>query len=61
MITKDSKYEFDIYRMNLAQQIGHHEFTIVDVIQWSTLKLRMTTPELQGLADFINKHLKETT
>jgi hypothetical protein len=58
MITKDSSCEFDIYRINIGKEIGHHVVDVTDVISWNSIRLRMTTDELKELAKFINNHLE---
>ena len=58
MITKDSNCEFDIYRINIGKEIGHHVVDMTDVISWNSIRLRMTTDELKELAKFINNHLE---
>ncbi len=58
MITKDSTCEFDVYRINISQEIGHHVVDMTDVISWNRIRLRMTTDELKELAKFINNHLE---
>jgi|TARA_B100001094_G_C17584414_1_gene508955 hypothetical protein len=60
MITTDSTCEFDVYRINISKEIGHHILDISDVISWNSIKLRMTTDELKELAKFINNHLDKT-
>lgn len=60
MITKDSTCEFDIYRINISKEIGHHVVDMTDVISWNSIRLRMTTDELKELTEFITTHLEET-
>lgn len=58
MITKDSTCEFDIYRINISREIGHHVVDMTDVISWNSIRLRMTTDELKELGKFINNYLE---
>lgn len=58
MITKDSTCEFDIYRINISKEIGHHVVDMTDVISWNSIRLRMTTDELKELGKFINNYLE---
>ena len=58
MITKDSTCEFDIYRINISKEIGHHVVDMTDVISWNNIRLRMTTDELKELGKFINNYLE---
>ncbi len=60
MITTDSTCEFDVYRINISKEIGHHVIDISDVISWNNMRLRMTTDELKELSKFITNHLERT-
>jgi hypothetical protein len=60
MITTDSTCEFDIYRINISKEIGHHVVDMTNVVEWRSIRLRMTTDELKKLAKFITTHLEET-
>jgi len=54
----DSTWEVDIFKIKLSEEIGHTVVEIVNTINWNIIKMRLTRDELEGLADFIYKHLE---
>ena len=60
MINKDYTHEFDVYKININKEIGHHVVDAGNVISWNSIRLRMTTDELKELTKFITNYLEET-
>ena len=55
---KRSRYDFDIYRITIDEEIGHNVVEIVDVQSWKSIRMRMTQKEIEGLLKVIEQHLE---
>lgn len=60
MLKEDLVYEFDVYKFRISEECGHHVLDISNVISWDYIRMRMTTNELQGLSNKINKYLEDS-
>lgn len=56
---KRSRYDFDIYRITIDEEIGHTVVEIVDTKSWKTMKMRMTQKEVEDLLEVIKQHLEK--